>query len=45
MLQIYVYDDTGASFELDLYQEEPLKLTLSAEEINAAFSKVDKQAQ
>ena len=45
MLQIYVYDDTGASFELDLYKEEPLKLTLSAEDIgdipriNSAFSK------
>ena len=45
MLQIYVYDDMGASFELDLYKEEPLKLTLSAEDIgdipriNSAFSK------
>ena len=45
MLQIYVYDDTGASFELDLYKEEPFKLTLSAEEItdiprvNSAFSR------
>ena len=45
MLQIYVYDDTGASYELDLYKEEPMKLTLSAEEIadipriNSAFSR------
>jgi hypothetical protein len=45
MLQIYVYDDTGNSFELDLYESEPMKLTLSAEEIkdiprvNSAFSK------
>ena len=45
MLQIYVYDDTGASFELDLYKEDPLKITLSAEDIgdipriNSAFSK------
>ena len=45
MLQIFVYDDTGAKFELDTYEEQPLKLTLSAEEItgipqiNSAFSK------
>ena len=45
MLQIYIYDSTGAKYELDLYEEEPLKLTLSAEEIgdipvvNSAFSK------
>jgi len=45
MLQIYVYDDTGASYSLDLYKEDPLKITLSAEEINdiprinSAFSK------
>ena len=45
MLQIYVYDDTGASFELDLYKEDPVKITLSAEDIgdiprvNSAFSK------
>ena len=45
MLQIFVYDSTGAKFELDLYEEQPLKLTLSAEEIsdipvvNSAFSK------
>ena len=45
MLQIYVYDDTGASFELDLYEQDPLKLTLSIEDIkdiprvNSAFSK------
>ena len=44
MLQIYVYDDLGARYELDLYKEEPLKLTLSVEEIsdlprvNSAFS-------
>jgi hypothetical protein len=45
MLQIYVYDSTGAKFELDLYEEQPLKLTLSIEDIkdiptvNSAFSK------
>jgi len=45
MLQIFVYDSTGAKFELDTYKEQPLKLTLSAEEItgipqiNSAFSK------
>ena len=45
MLQIFIYDSTGAKYELDLYEEEPLKLTLSAEEIgdipvvNSAFSK------
>ena len=45
MLQIYVYDDTGAKFELDLYEEQPLKLTISIEDIkdiptvNSAFSK------
>ena len=45
MLQIYVYDDAGNKFELDTYEEQPLKLTLSAEEItgipqiNSAFSK------
>ena len=45
MLQIFVYDSTGAKFELDTYEEQPLKLTLSAEEItgipqiNSAFSK------
>jgi len=44
MTQIYVYDDTGARYELDLYKEEPLKLTLSAEDladlprVNSAFS-------
>jgi len=44
MLQIYVYDDTGARYELDLYKEEPLKLTLSVEDtkdlprVNSAFS-------
>ena len=45
MLQIFVYDSAGAKFELDLYEEQPLKLTLSAEEIsdipviNSSFSK------
>ena len=45
MLQIFIYDSTGSKYELDLYEEEPLKLTLSAEEIgdipvvNSAFSK------
>ena len=45
MLQIFVYDDLGARFELDLYKDEPLKLTISAEElkdiprVNSAFSK------
>ena len=44
MTQIYVYDDTGAKFELDLYDTEPLKLTLAIEDIidlprvNSAFS-------
>ena len=44
MLQIYVYVDTGARFELDLYKEEPLKLTISVEDtkdlprVNSAFS-------
>ena len=45
MLQIFVYDSTGAKFELDLYETDPIKLTLSAEEIsdipvvNSSFSK------
>ncbi len=45
MLQIYVYDDAGNKYNLDLYREEPLKLTISAEElkdiprVNSAFSK------
>ena len=45
MVQVYVYDDTGSKYELDLYKEEPIKITLSAEEItdlprvNSAFSK------
>ena len=45
MVQVYVYDSTGAKYELDLYKEEPIKITLSAEEItdlprvNSAFSR------
>jgi len=45
MVQVYVYDSTGAKFELDLYKDEPIKITLSAEEItdlprvNSAFSR------
>ena len=44
MIQIYVYDDAGDKYELDLYETEPLKLTLSIEDIvdlprvNSAFS-------
>ena len=44
MVQLYVYDDTGARYEVDLYKDEPIKLTLSIEEItdlprvNSAFS-------
>jgi len=45
MLQVYVYDDNNNRYELDLYEEEPLKLNLAIEEladipkVNSAFSR------
>ena len=44
-VQLYVYDSSGDRFELDLYEEQPIKITLSAEEItdptqvNSSFSR------
>ena len=44
-VQLYVYDDFGARYEVELYKEEPIKITLSAESlgdiptIDSAFSK------
>ena len=45
MVQLYVYDDTGSRFEVDLYKSEPIKITLSAENlgslptVDSAFSR------
>ena len=45
MVQLYVYDDLGTRYEVDLYKEEPIKITLSAESlgdiptIDSAFSR------
>ena len=44
-LQLYAYDQSGARWELDLYEEDPMKLTISAEDIidihriDASFSR------
>ena len=44
-LQLYAYDQNGVRWELDLYEEDPMKLTISAEDIidipriDASFSR------
>ena len=45
MVQLYVYDDAGSRFEVELYKQEPIKITLSAENlgelptVDSAFSR------
>ena len=34
MIQVYVYDDLGDRYKLDLYKEEPIKITQSIEDVN-----------
>lgn len=44
-LQLFAYDQAGARWELDLYEEDPIKLTISSEDIidipriDASFSR------
>ena len=44
-IQLYAYDQSGVRWELDLYEEDPIKITISAEDIidipriDASFSR------